>query len=156
MVSSAHECKQPRMRPIAYFATTLSVYNYLRKLHNATHVYSPQSVGIIHVYCLVFGGIRCFRSGHCVNSSVVCWIYRRSYAIAQTTARPSCVVGLLGKIFRYLLKCKLKRVCSQPCNSNTAAPSVESGWHDNVRLTESLSESISRKCLWISVYSRHH
>ena len=38
----------------------------------------------------------------------------------------------LIKFFIYLPKCKLKRVCSQPCNSNTAAPSVESGENDNV------------------------
>ena len=38
----------------------------------------------------------------------------------------------LIKFCRYLPKCKLKRVCSQPCNSNTAAPSVESGENDNV------------------------
>ena len=38
----------------------------------------------------------------------------------------------LIKFFRYLPKCKLKRVYSQPCNrSNTAAPSVESWENDN-------------------------
>ena len=38
----------------------------------------------------------------------------------------------LIKFFRYLPKCKLKWVCSQPCNSNTAAPSVESRENENV------------------------
>ena len=44
---------------------------------------------------------------------------------------------------RYLPKCKLKGVYSQPCNSNTAAPSVESGENNfcTFRVTESLSES---------------
>ena len=52
--------------------------------------------------------------------------------LARTDSALSWVFGVLDKIFQVSAYMpKRVTLCSQPCNSNTAAPSVESGENDN-------------------------